>query len=47
MDKGESGMSSNTIDLARRLAELGQKEDAQQAYLMVLQEVSELSLIHI
>ena len=34
-------MSSNTIDLARRLAELGQKEDAQQAYLMVLQEVSE------
>lgn len=34
-------MSSNTIDLARRLAELGQKEEAQQAYLMVLQEVSE------
>lgn len=34
-------MSSNTIDLARRLAELGQKEDAQQAYLLVLQQAAE------
>ena len=34
-------MSSNTIDLARRLAELGQKEDAQKAYCLVLQQEAE------
>lgn len=34
-------MGSNTVELARRLAELGQKEEAQQAYLLMLQQVSE------
>lgn len=32
-------MSDNTIELARRLAELGEKEGAQKAYFLVLQQV--------
>lgn len=31
-------MSSSTIEIARRLAELGQKEQAQQAYSLILQQ---------
>ena len=31
-------MSNHTIELARRLAELGQKEEAQKAYFLVLQQ---------
>lgn len=31
-------MSDHTIELARRLAELGEKEGAQKAYFLVLQQ---------
>lgn len=34
-------MSSKTIEIARRLAELGQKEQAQEAYFLVLQQAAE------
>lgn len=34
-------MNNNTIEIARRLAELGQKEQAQQAYFLVLQQAAE------
>lgn len=36
-------MSSKTVEIARRLAELGQKEQAQQAYFLVLEQAADKS----